>query len=136
MMVFVIKMKYALMLLQQENIREILGESGRTISNLDREVIKEVFGNITVLTSEAEIKQKLKNSRNKTLMSANETKGKIQTDLGFFDRINQPSAVELQNKELIEQILAFDPNNQNIGTQVPGPQENVDLRNQNLLGGS
>ena len=125
-----------LKVLQQENIREILGESGRTISNLDREVIKEVFGNITVFTPEAVIREKLQNSRNKTLMSANETKGKIQTDLGFFDRINQPSAVELQNKELIEQILAFDPNNQNIGTQVPGPQENVDLRNQNLLGGS
>lgn len=125
-----------LKVLQQENIREILGESGRTISNLDREVIKEVFGNITVFTPEAVIREKLQNSRNKTLMSANETKGKIQTDLGFFDRINQPSAVELQNKELIEQIMAFDPDNQNIGTQVPGPQENVDLRNQNLLGGS
>ena len=125
-----------LKVLQQENIREILGESGRTISNLDREVIKEVFGNITVLTSEAEIKQKLQNSRKKTLMSANETKGKIQTDLGFFDRINQPSAVELQNKELIEQIMAFNPNTQDTGSQIPGPQENVDLRDQNLLGGS
>ena len=95
-----------------------------------------MFGNITVLTPEAVIKQKLQNSRKKTLMSANETKGKIKTDLGFFDRINQPSVVELDNKELIEQILAFDPDNQNIGTQVSGPQENVDLRNQNLLGGS
>lgn len=125
-----------LKVLQQENIREILGESGRTISNLDREVIKEVFGNITVFTPEAVIREKLQNSRNKTLMSANETKGKIQTDLGFFDRINQPSAVELQNKELIEQIMAFNPNTQDTGSQVPGPQENVDLRDQNLLGGS
>ena len=125
-----------LKVLQQENIREILGESGRTISNLDREVIKEVFGNITVFTPEAVIREKLQNSRKKTLMSANETKGKIQTDLGFFDRINQPSSVELLNKELIEQIMAFNPNTQDTGSQIPGPQENVDLRDQNLLGGS
>ena len=33
---------------RQGNIRDILGESGRTISNLDRDIIKDVFGGIKI----------------------------------------------------------------------------------------
>jgi hypothetical protein len=98
-----------LKVLQQENIREILGESGRTISNLDREVIKDVFGNITFRTSPAEILKKLKDSREKTLKSANQTKGDIAASLDFFRLVGRPSVVAQQNNDLLQIIMSFNP---------------------------
>ena len=98
-----------LKVLQQENIREILGESGRTISNLDREVIKDVFGNITFRTSPAEILKKLKDSREKTLKSANQTKGDIAASLDFFNLTGRPSVVAQQNADLLRIIMSFNP---------------------------
>jgi hypothetical protein len=98
-----------LKVLQQENIREILGESGRTISNLDREVIKDVFGNITFRTSPAEILKKLRDSREKTLKSANQTKGDIAASLDFFSLVGRPSVVAKQNADLLRIIMSFNP---------------------------
>jgi hypothetical protein len=98
-----------LKVLQQENIREILGESGRTISNLDREVIKDVFGNITFRTSPAEILKKLRDSREKTLKSANQTKGDIAASLDFFSLVGRPSVVAKQNDDLLRIIMSFNP---------------------------
>lgn len=98
-----------LKVLQQENIREILGESGRTISNLDREVIKDVFGNITFRTSPAEILKKLRDSREKTLKSANQTKGDIAASLDFFNLTGRPSVVAQQNADLLRIIMSFNP---------------------------
>ena len=98
-----------LKVLQQENIREILGESGRTISNLDREVIKDVFGNITFRTSRAEILKKLRDSREKTLKSANQTKGDIAASLDFFNLTGRPSVVAQQNADLLRIIMSFNP---------------------------
>jgi hypothetical protein len=58
-----------LKVMQQTNIREILGESGRTISNLDRDIIKDVFGDITLTTTPAEILRKLEDSREGVMQS-------------------------------------------------------------------
>jgi len=95
--------------LQQSNIQEILGESGRTISNLDREVIKDVFGSMTFTTSEAEIVKKLKDSRAKTLTASNQTRGEIAAGKDYFDMTKRKSVVIEQNKDLIDLILQFDP---------------------------
>ena len=95
--------------LQQSNIQEILGESGRTISNLDREVIKDVFGSMTFTTSEAEIVKKLKDSRAKTLTASNQTRGEIAAGKDYFDMTKRNSVVIEQNKDLIDLILQFDP---------------------------
>jgi len=95
--------------LQQSNIQEILGESGRTISNLDREVIKDVFGSMTIFTSEAEIVKKLEDSRAKTLTASNQTRGEIAAGKNYFDITGRESVVISKNKDLIDLILAFDP---------------------------
>jgi len=95
--------------LQQSNIQEILGESGRTISNLDREVIKDVFGSMTFTTSEAEIVKKLQDSRAKTLTASNETRGEIAAGKDYFNMTGRNSVVIEQNKDLIDLILQFDP---------------------------
>lgn len=95
--------------LQQSNIQEILGESGRTISNLDREVIKDVFGSMTIFTSEAEIVKKLEDSRAKTLTASNQTRGEIAAGKDYFDITGRESIVISKNKDLIDLILKFDP---------------------------
>ena len=43
----------------QRSVRSILGESGKTISNLDRQIVAKIFGSVNVFTSRAEIKKKL-----------------------------------------------------------------------------
>jgi len=119
-----------LKVLQQENIREILGESGRTISNLDRDIIKDVFGNITVFTSEAEILKKLNDSREKTLKSANETKGNINTNLNFFELIGRPSVVAQQNSDLLKIIRSFDTENYTPSAGYTGDVVDIDMRSE------
>ena len=117
-----------LKVLQQENIREILGESGRTISNLDREVIKDVFGNITFRTSPAEILKKLRDSREKTLKSANQTKGDIAASLDFFNLTRRPSVVARQNADLLKIIMSFSP--ENYSSDYADQVIDVDFRSQ------
>ena len=39
----------ALTILTNRNIKEILGESGRTISNIDRDIAKKVVGSLDIL---------------------------------------------------------------------------------------
>ena len=36
--------------LAQQSVREILGESGKTISNLDRQIVADIFGNLTIFS--------------------------------------------------------------------------------------
>ena len=119
-----------LLVLQQENIREILGESGRTISNLDRDIIKDVFGNITIFTSEAEIIKKLNDSRTKTLKSANETKGNINANLDFFDLIGRGSVVAQQNSDLLKRIKSFDTESYSPETGYTGDVVDMDMRSE------
>jgi hypothetical protein len=119
-----------LLVLQQENIREILGESGRTISNLDRNIIKDVFGNITVFTSEAEIIKKLNDSRTKTLKSANETKGNINANLDFFDLIGRRSVVAQQNSDLLKIIKSFDTESYSPESGYTGDVVDMDMRSE------
>ena len=114
-----------LKVMQQTNIREILGESGRTISNLDRDIIKDVFGDIKLTTTPAEILRKLEDSREGVMMSANETKGLVNTNLGFFKRAKINSSVAEQNRDLIKMIIQFDTNT--YGSDYAKAYEEVDI---------
>ena len=60
---------------KQRSIREILNESGRTISNLDREIVDKVFGEINLTDSPSEIRKKLSNARS-NLIRNNEDKAR------------------------------------------------------------
>ena len=114
-----------LKVMQQTNIREILGESGRTISNLDRDIIKDVFGDITLTTTPAEILRKLEDSREGVMQSANQTKGMVNTNLGFFKRAKINSSVAQQNRDLIRMIIQFDTNT--YGSDYAKAYEEVDV---------
>lgn len=114
-----------LKVMQQTNIREILGESGRTISNLDRDIIKDVFGDIKLTTTPAEILRKLEDSREGVMQSANQTKGMVNTNLGFFKRAKINSSVAQQNRDLIRMIIQFDTNT--YGSDYAKAYEEVDV---------
>jgi len=60
---------------KQRSIREILNESGRTISNLDREIVDRVFGEINLTDLPSEIRKKLANARS-NLIRNNEDKAR------------------------------------------------------------
>jgi len=55
---------------KQRSIRDILNESGRTISNLDREIVDRVFGDLNLTDKPSEILKKLKNAR-RSLIDSN-----------------------------------------------------------------
>lgn len=60
---------------KQRSIREILNESGRTISNLDREIVDKVFGSLDLTGDPREILKKLNNARS-NLIRNNEDKAR------------------------------------------------------------
>ncbi len=57
------KIKNYIEQVKQRSIREILNESGRTISNLDRDIVDRVFGDLDLTGNPKEILKKLKNAR-------------------------------------------------------------------------
>lgn len=57
------KIKNYIEQVKQRSIREILNESGRTISNLDRDIVDRVFGDLDLTGNPREILKKLKNAR-------------------------------------------------------------------------
>ena len=95
--------------LRQANVREILGESGKTISNLDRQIVEEVFGDIKITTPLAVSIQKLKDSRTRIIGTMNEQKGKIASYENYFTNVGYDSPILANRKSVIDIIKAFTP---------------------------
>ena len=57
---------------KQKNLQAILGESGRTISDRDRQIIETVFGDLGAFENPSTTLGKLKQSRQQLAQSANE----------------------------------------------------------------
>jgi hypothetical protein len=57
------KIKQAIEQVKQRSIREILQESGRTISDLDRQIVDKIFGTLDLYTPADQILKKLKGAR-------------------------------------------------------------------------
>ncbi len=64
---------------KQRSIREILNESGRTISNLDREIVDKVFGEINLTGNPSEIRKKLFNARENLIRNNEDKKRSIDS---------------------------------------------------------
>tara|TARA_R100000773_G_scaffold44238_1_gene44653 strand:- start:1743 stop:3173 length:1431 start_codon:yes stop_codon:yes gene_type:complete len=103
------KVDAILNVLQQEGIREILGEAGRAISNLDRQIVQEVFGNITITTSLAEILKKLEDSRDRFIKAQDQRRTDMIADTGFFQSSRIPSSVMETNVDKIKEIITYKP---------------------------
>ena len=102
--------------LTQMSVREVLGESGKTISNLDRQIVAEIFGNLTIFTDPSVIKDKLTRTRNTVLRSMQGDKDIITKDLSYFARTGVTSPLATQRQDLIDRILGIDLT----GLEAPG----------------
>lgn len=86
-----------LLALRQQDIRAILGESGRTISNLDREIVADIFGDITMFTPAPAIRRKLNDIRDQYADRLADSKNQITSSVGYFKDANMPSDVVQSN---------------------------------------
>ena len=96
-----------LKVLRQANVRDILGESGKTISNLDRQIVEDVFGDIKLGTPLAVSLKKLKDSRKNILNGMRSTQNRLINSKSFFDNIGYTSNTLRINEPIIDLIKAF-----------------------------
>jgi hypothetical protein len=71
---------------KQKNLQQILGESGRTISDRDRQIIETVFGDLSAFENPQTTLGKLKQSRQQLAQSASERYSNILTNSSFLGR--------------------------------------------------
>jgi hypothetical protein len=121
---------------KQRSIREILNESGRTISNLDRDIVDRVFGEINLTDEPKEILKKLNNARNSLLDSNLDKQRVIGTNYSSITN-KAYGATGLRTiapyEVMVQQILNANPSS--FGTMQPiQGAVNVDLRGQNIFG--
>ena len=85
------KARIALTELTNRNIKEILGESGRTISNIDRDIASRIVGNLdlTKISSVAALKKTLRNNIESIVQKRNQAKRDIMTSVQFFADIGR-----------------------------------------------
>jgi len=121
---------------KQRSIREILNESGRTISNLDRDIVDRIFGELNLTDNPQETLKKLINARNSLLDSNLDKQRVIQTN---YSSITNKAYGTTGLKTIapydamIQQILNANPSS--FGTMQPIQGAiNVDLRGQNIFG--
>jgi len=86
----------------QKNIRDILGESGKTISNLDRQIVERLVGSLDIGKTDAEVLETLKLTRSGVMANMDNSISRLQsnnvgmTQYGNFDLV--------KNKKLLNYI--------------------------------
>tara|TARA_R110002020_G_scaffold199485_1_gene400920 strand:- start:131 stop:2023 length:1893 start_codon:yes stop_codon:yes gene_type:complete len=95
---------------KQKNLQAILGESGRTISDRDRQIIETVFGDLGAFENPSTTLGKLKQSRQQLAQSANERYQNILTNSSFLGR-QGAEGLNFYSRLLpsLQQILNIDP---------------------------
>lgn len=99
-------------IVKQRNIKDILQESGKTISNVDRDILDKIFGKLDLTTPPEEILKKLKASRGNLVSSNEEKQRSLQSGLATLNRkqFKGEGLIGFENSVgLIEKILASDP---------------------------
>ena len=115
---------------RQGNIRDILGESGRTISNLDRDIIKDVFGGIKIDESPDIAITKLEKSLEKLQLANRARQGDIQDEMRFLQSPEFGSRgfdTILSKLSSINSVLADDPFAPYVATAATSYQPIVDI---------
>ena len=91
----------------QRSVRQILGESGKTISNLDRDIVARIFGNVNIWTSPAELSKLLTNSRDNIVESMRKDQSKVISRASAIGQGGYNSRALMANESLINRILGF-----------------------------
>ena len=97
----------ALDILANRNIKEILGESGRTISNIDRDIANRIIGNldITKIQSVPELKKRLSDNIKSIVEKKNDARRKIISSAQFLSQYmpnlfnEDPELLEIMQKD-------------------------------------
>jgi len=97
----------ALDILANRNIKEILGESGRTISNIDRDIANRIIGNLNIqkMQSIPELIQRLSDNMKSIVEKKNDAQRKIISSAQFLSQYmpnlfkEDPELVEIMQKE-------------------------------------
>ena len=99
-------------ILRNRNIREILGESGRTISNLDRQIVTDVFGSFGFMDNPNTVEKKLKASRDALLNNMNSYKENMQSNFDFLQAAGSfGQSRALNHAKAMQDAIDFDPTN-------------------------
>lgn len=99
-------------IVKQKNIKDILQESGKTISNVDRDILDKIFGGLDLTTKPDLVLKKLQESRGQLINSNLEKQRMLKQNIDF---LQSPEFLNrgLQNfdyeQTLVEKILAADP---------------------------
>jgi hypothetical protein len=91
----------------QRSVRQILGESGKTISNLDRDIVARIFGNVNIWTSPAELSKLLTNSRDNIVESMRKDQSTVISRANAIGQGGYNSPALMANESLINRILGF-----------------------------
>ena len=107
------KIQQAINQVKQRSIREILNESGRTISDLDRQIVDKIFGEIDFTTPPDQIIKKLNKARNDLIKNNADKKRQIETT---FKTVSDP-IYGIRGQNLISSYL---PTINKILASIPG----------------
>jgi len=99
-------------IVKQKNIKDILQESGKTISNVDRDILDRIFGGLDFTTKPDLVLKKLQESRSQLINSNMAKQRSLNQNIDFL-RSREFLGRGLQNfdyeQSLVEKILAADP---------------------------
>tara|TARA_R100000544_G_scaffold35234_1_gene22474 strand:+ start:1426 stop:3441 length:2016 start_codon:yes stop_codon:yes gene_type:complete len=120
-------------LLSNEQVKEILGESGRTISNIDRQIVATIFGTPGLLVTPGALKMALNRSRDRLVGNLGTYKNELTSNLGYFQSLGRQSILgaEPDNLKAIEKIFSTDIGSLKNILRTPG-DEGVYLKNSDL----
>tara|TARA_R100001079_G_scaffold24267_1_gene12218 strand:- start:880 stop:1617 length:738 start_codon:yes stop_codon:yes gene_type:complete len=116
-----------LKVLSQQNIRASLQEAGRAISNLDRQVAAEVFGEITTFTPLSVILKKLEDTKQRFENDLVKTRNALISNTSFLQDVGIDSANLRSNQQKIEAIITG-----TYGVDPDQVQDNTDAIDINL----
>lgn len=99
-------------IVKQKNIKDILQESGKTISNVDRDILDRIFGGLDFTTKPDLVLKKLQESRSQLINSNMAKQRSLNQNIDFLSS-REFLGRGLQNfdyeKSLVEKILSADP---------------------------
>lgn len=116
-----------LKVLSQQNIKASLQEAGRAISNLDRQVAAEVFGEITTFTPLSVILKKLEDTKQRFENDLVKTRNALISNTSFLQDVGIDSANLRSNQQIIEAIITG-----TYGVDPDQVQDNTDAIDINL----
>lgn len=127
----------ALDILANRNIKEILGESGRTISNIDRDIANRIIGNLTMkkIQSVAELKDRLEDNMKSIVEKRNEAQRNIISSSQFLLPYD-PTLLRRDSElfQILQTELGTIDDTGNFSSGQ-GDEFNIDLRGSGILGG-